>query len=121
YLAVPPERITVASMAVDEAFRPVPRDDAVAQLKSRYAIEPPFLLFVSTIEPRKNVVGMLRAFEQVLDDIPHKLVMIGSMGWNSEDAAALMASPRLAPRIVLPGFVPHMELPPFYCAADAFL
>ena len=121
YLDLPAERISVAPMAVDEAFQPVSLEEAQTTLKSKYGIESPFLLFVSTIEPRKNVVGLLRAFEQVLVDIPHNLVMIGSIGWNAEDAVALMESPRLKPRIIRPGFVPHMELPPFYCAADAFV
>lgn len=121
FLDLPAERVSVAPMAVDEAFQPVPREDARALLAREYGIDGPYLLFVSTIEPRKNVVGLLQAFEQVLDDIPHHLVMIGSIGWNAEDAVALMESPRLKERIIRPGFVPHMALPPFYCAADAFV
>lgn len=120
YLGLPAERVAVAPMAVDEAFRPVSREAAKDILRTRYGIDGPLLLFVSTIEPRKNVVGLLRAFEQLLDDIPHHLIMIGSIGWNAEDAVALMESPRLRARIIRPGFVPHMDLPPFYCAADAF-
>lgn len=120
-LEVEPDKITVAPMAVDEGFAAMPKDEAETRVKNDYGVDTPFLLFVSTLEPRKNVVGLLRAFARMKDDIPHNLVMIGSVGWNAEPIFDAIRELGLEDRIVRPGFVPHMELPAFYCAADAFV
>jgi glycosyltransferase involved in cell wall biosynthesis len=121
YLGAPPEKIAVAPMAVDEDFVAMPRDEAERWLREKYRVETPFLLFVSTLEPRKNVPTLLRAFARVAREIPHKLVLVGSVGWNSEDIFHTMRKLKITERVVRPGFVPHHELPAFYCAADAFL
>ncbi|MDX9974628.1 MAG: glycosyltransferase family 1 protein [FCB group bacterium] len=121
YLDVPPEKITVAPMAVDEGFEPMPRDEAERWVREKYFVETPFLLFVSTLEPRKNVPTLLHAFARVAREIPHKLVLVGGIGWDSEEIFDTMRRLRITDRVVRPGFVPHHELPAFYCAADAFV
>ena len=121
YLEVSPERVTVAPMAVDEGFQPMEREEAELLVKERFGVEPPFLLFVSTLEPRKNVVGLIEAFKHLVDEIPHNLVLVGSVGWNAEPILEAMAHPSVKDRIIRPGFVKHLELPAFYCAADAFV
>lgn len=121
HLDVPADKITVAPMAVDEGFKPMPRDAAERHLAGQYNVRTPFLLFVSTLEPRKNVVGLLRAFAELVDDIPHNLVLIGSAGWSADTVFDTISELKLESRVIRPGFVPHMELPAFYCAADAFV
>lgn len=120
-LQVPRSKIAVAPMAVDEGFVPVAREAATAALKREWGIDGPFLLFISTLEPRKNVTGLIRIFEAIGNEIPHKLVLIGGTGWNAEPIVDAIAKSPLRDRIVRPGFVPHMKLPVFYCAADAFV
>lgn len=121
FLGVDEAKITVAPMAVDEGFAPMEKEEAAARVKQKYGISSPFLLFVSTLEPRKNVVGLIRAFAKVAARIPHNLVLIGSVGWNADDIFETIRETNLEDRVIRPGFVPHMELPAFYCAADAFL
>jgi glycosyltransferase involved in cell wall biosynthesis len=121
FLDANPEKITVAPMAVDEAFAPLPRDEATKRATKDYGVETPFLLFVSTLEPRKNIPTLLEAFAKIADDIPHNLVLIGSVGWNAEPIFEAIDKLGLQDRVIRPGFVPHMELPVFYCAADAFV
>lgn len=120
-LGANPEKIRVAPMAVDAAFTPVPRDEAQRRVRDEYNIEGPFLLFVSTLEPRKNVPGLLRIFARVAAQIPHHLVLIGSVGWDAESIFQTIADLGLESRVVRPGFVPHLNLPIFYGAADAFV
>lgn len=120
FLDVPAANITVAPMAVDEDFIPLPRERAIEFVKDKYRIAPPFLLFVSTLEPRKNVPTLLQAFAR-LTDLPHRLVLIGSVGWNAEPIFETIGKLKLEDRIIRPGFVPHLELPAFFCAADAFV
>ncbi len=121
FLDVDPRRITVAPMAVDDDFAPVSTEEAQDYVLNRHDIEPPFLLFVSTLEPRKNVTGLLEAFKQVVNDIPHNLVLAGDIGWRPEPIRDALDDPAIRDRIIRPGFVKHLELPAFYCAADAFV
>ncbi len=121
FLEAPADKIAIAPMAVDEGFIPMDRDEAVEWVAAHYGIRQPFLLFVSTLEPRKNVPGLLRAFAKVKNQLPHSLVLIGSVGWNADDIFETIAALRIEDRVIRPGFVPHMKLPAFYCAADAFV
>ena len=63
-LHVAPERVTVAHLAADAHFRPLPPEDVDAVL-ARYELEPGYLLFVGTWEPRKNLPGLLEALAQL--------------------------------------------------------
>lgn len=114
-------KITVAPMAVDESFKPMKKETAKGLLAERYGISGPFLLFVSTLEPRKNVVGLLRAFGRIADRIPHRLLLVGGVGWNAGPIFETIERLDLGHRIIRPGFVPHSELPAFYSAADVFV
>lgn len=121
-LGVPEDNVAVAYGAVDDDFAPVPRATAAQALAERYGLDTPFLLFVSTIEPRKNVLGLLRAFARVAKEFPHPLVLVGGTGWNSEGVDALIAELGLEQRVRRMGYLPdRKDLPLFYSAADAFV
>lgn len=120
-LGVPPERIHVTYGGVNDDFCEPARDDAAALLERRYGIRGPFLLFVGTIEPRKNVAGLLRAYARVAPDYPHALVLVGEKGWRVETLFAVIKGLTLENRVMLTGFVPRSDLPAFYAAADAFV
>jgi glycosyltransferase involved in cell wall biosynthesis len=115
-------RIDVAYGAADAAFAPWETARARALLAEKYGIEGPFLLFVSTLEPRKNIDGLLDAFTALLDHIPHTLVLVGGPGWKMSHLDARLSGPVLAKRIRRMGYVtPRSDLPAFYSAADAFV
>ena len=117
-----PSKITTIYDAVDEMFAPMDREAAAAYVAEHYGIRQPYLLFVSTLEPRKNVPTLLRAFAQLKNDIPHTLVLAGGVGWNAEPIFQTLAELNLASRVAQIGFVrSHAELPAFYSAADAFV
>lgn len=121
-LDITPEKITVAPEAVSEDFKPMEREAARAYVAEHYGLDGPFLLYLGTLEPRKNIVGLVQAFEQILDEIPHTLVLLGPMGWKTEEIEAAMASPNLKGRLRRVGYVAsHSELPAFYSAADLFV
>lgn len=121
FLDVEEEKIFATPMAVDAAFTPVEKEEAKEHVRAKYGIADPFLLFVSTLEPRKNVVGLLEIFARVANDFPHKLVMIGSVGWNAQPIFDAITRLGIGERVMRPGYVPHSELPMFYSAADAFV
>ncbi|MCC6142722.1 MAG: glycosyltransferase family 4 protein [Candidatus Hydrogenedentes bacterium] len=119
-LGVPESRIQVIYEAVDPAFQPWPHEEAAAWLREQYGLEPPFMLFVGTLEPRKNILNLLRAFH-TLGDLPHRLVLIGGAGWYGEELERVLADLQLGDRLVRIGYVPqHSDLAAFYGLADVF-
>jgi glycosyltransferase involved in cell wall biosynthesis len=89
-LGAPEEKITVIYEAADPLFRPVDREEALRRVQSLHDLPNDFILFVSTIEPRKNVSGLLRAYRRLRDDykLAPALVLVGAKGWLSEDLDA---------------------------------
>jgi len=119
-LQIAPEKVTVAYGAVDIEEAAPARAAARDLVAKHYALQGPFVLFVSTLEPRKNVEGLLAAFAAIAAELPHRLVLVGGEGWNPEPVAATIARYGLEDRVTRPGYVPRAHLPAFYAAADAF-
>lgn len=121
-LGVPEERVRVAYGAVDAQLKPVPRAEAQSTVKERFSVVAPFVLYAGTIEPRKNVSGLLRAFAHVASKTPHTLVLVGSMGWQPEPIGKTIRDLGLDTRVKWLGYLPrHTDLAMFYSAADAFV
>lgn len=90
-------------------------DYDVDRVRRRYGLERDYVLWTGTIEPRKNLGGLLRALAEVDADV--ELVLAGPRGWN-EDLQALVARARRTVRWL--GFVPAEDLGPLYAAARVF-
>jgi glycosyltransferase involved in cell wall biosynthesis len=120
HLGVPEDKITVVYEAANAIFRPMDRNAARAQVRSRYGVDGRFVLFVSTIEPRKNVPTLLRALKHLIegykDDV--HLVLAGGKGWLSEDVFALVEELKLESRVHLVGRVSSEDLLYLYNAAE---
>jgi len=120
-LGVDTSRIHVVHGAVEIPTHLPEREEAAALLSRDLGINAPFLLFVSTLEPRKNIEGLLRAFALAAPQIPHTLVLAGGTGWGMEALPALLDSLRLGDRVRMLGYVTQpAHLPALYTAADAF-
>jgi glycosyltransferase involved in cell wall biosynthesis len=81
-LGVGPEKITVVHLAANPAFRPLPEPEA-NRTTARYGLEPGYLLCVGTLEPRKNIPGLLQAYRLLFDGAVTvaPLVLVGGKGW----------------------------------------
>lgn len=82
----------------------------------------PFVLWVGTLEPRKNVGTLVAAFAELVraSDVPHSLVLAGPQGWLSGDLIAPADQQALGPRLKMVGRVDDVELRALYAAADVF-
>lgn len=110
------EKIHVIPLAADEAFRPT----ADTGCLSRLGIEEPFALYVGTLEPRKNLPLLLKAFA-TLERTDAKLVIAGTKGWMFEEIFALVEQLKLTSRVIFTGFVPDADLPALLSAAEVFV
>lgn len=117
-----PEKIHVAYGAPDALFLPHDPGTARAHVAERHGIRTPYVLFVSTLEPRKNLDGLLHAFALTQHEAPHTLILVGAEGWNQEPVEAMIARHGLEGRVQRLGYVQdRADLPLLYAGADAFV
>lgn len=118
-LRVTPEKVSVVYNAPSISYDQV----SLALLQKKYRICTPYLLYVGTIEPRKNVLRLLHAFAQLKEEmgIPHQLVLAGSIGWRAEEFQRAVSVSRWKEQIILTGYVSAAEKNTLYRYADAFV
>ena len=121
-LKIPEEKIVVIHSAVGEEFRQIDDKAKIAEIKKKYATGEHFILDVGTLEPRKNLPFLVRAYNIALKEgkISHNLVLTGKKGWYYESLFDLIKELHLEDRVILPGYVPDEDLPYLYNAADLF-
>jgi glycosyltransferase involved in cell wall biosynthesis len=85
-LGAPRSKITVVYEAADPLYRPLDRAKALASIRNKFPLPEEFILFVSTIEPRKNIATLLRAYRRLLDayKVSAGLVLAGATGWLAD-------------------------------------
>jgi glycosyltransferase involved in cell wall biosynthesis len=123
-LGVPPERVAVVPGGVDARFQPVTDPEGLQAMRRRLQVESaPYVLFVGVIEPRKNLQGLIAAFELAKKRyrLPHKLVVVGRKGWLSDGIYEKYQRSSVREDIVFPGFIPDADLPTLYSAAAALV
>ncbi len=121
-LQVPEEKILVLYPGLESHFFPMQQDDLLRRLLERYDIGYPYILAVGTLQPRKNFVRLIKAYNILVRQyhLPHKLVIVGSRGWLYDEIEETISDLRLEGRVHLTGFVKDRDLPYIYSAAEAF-
>lgn len=117
-----PVRITVTPEAPRNSFYPMKREDT-ADVRQRLGIENEFILFVGTIEPRKNLQTLLRAFERISRESDHRsqLVLAGGEGWLTDDFDRLVRASNFRERIRLTGYLSDEDLRALYSSCKVFV
>jgi glycosyltransferase involved in cell wall biosynthesis len=120
-LEIEPERIDVTPLAVSAAYRPDVAVDAREAVRTRYQLPNEYLLYVGRLEPRKNLPGLLDAYEAVCRLRPNTppLVLAGAKGWHSSELDGRLE--KLGIRVRSLGYVPEQDLPALYCGARVFI
>ena len=117
---VPGQRVKAIPLGVDARFHPRP-PDAVAEFRRAHGLPDRFILFVGTLEPRKNLIKLIEAFSSINSQTSGlKLVLVGGKGWYYAPVLAAVERLNLNERVILAGYVPADELPLWYAAADVF-
>ena len=115
YLRVNDDKVRVIHEAPRKCFLPQSRANSENVLK-RLKIEEPFILYVGTIEPRKNVLTLVRAFEEIYRKSEHRpqLVIAGPKGWLSDDLYAHVKRSAVRDRLLLTGYLGDEDLRALY-------
>jgi len=113
---VAPDKIAVVHHGVEERFRPTPDPAAPA----RYGLPSRYLLYLGTLQPRKNLERLVQAYGRLPGDAP-PLVLAGAKGWYFQRIAAAIAALGLENRVLLPGYVADADVPALLTGATALL
>jgi alpha-1,3-rhamnosyl/mannosyltransferase len=115
---VPASRVSSVPLAPDPLFAPA-SPGAMEQVRRRYGLPEEYLVFVSSLEPRKNIDLLIEALAAARTDIP--LVLVGWHGWGDKAWLEKIHKGRLKNRILFTGHVPDPDLPAVYTGASALV
>jgi len=117
-LSIEPEKITVVHLAADPTYRPLAEAEA-RRIVAKYGLKPGYPLFVGTLEPRKNLPGLLQAYRLLRDarTTDEPLVLVGGKGWLYDEIFERVEVLRLTEHVCFLQDVPNADLPGLYSAA----
>jgi glycosyltransferase involved in cell wall biosynthesis len=117
------ERIHVTPLSVDQKFRPTHSKPETARVRAKYSLPRQFILYVGTIEPRKNVSGTAKAYSMLPAELRKKypLIIAGSKGWYAESILEEIRTLGISDDIRLTGFVDDRDLPTLMAMAELFV
>lgn len=126
---LPPDKVRVVRHGVDERYRPLAATPAAQQhvqaVRQRYQIHDDYLLFVGTLQQRKNIPRLLQAFARLKQhtDIPHKLVLVGRAHPDLPEPDIQAAIERLDLRqeVILTGYIADEDMPLLFNGAALFV
>ena len=120
---LPPDRVHVVHEAAAPSFHPIDDARELEPRASLYALPDRFILYVGTIEPRKNLPILIEAFakRQKSGDLAHQLVCAGPYGWLSRDIEERIDRLQIAGAVRFTGYVPFDDLPALYNLAEMFV
>ena len=118
---IPEEKVITIYNAVSEQFK-VAREQEIIDLREKYNLNSPFILFVLTLEPRKNIPSLLKAFKKLRNKISGvRLVIAGKLGWKYKEIFRLISSLGLDSDVTYLQYIDGDDLPVLYSAAEVFV
>jgi alpha-1,3-rhamnosyl/mannosyltransferase len=122
HLKVAEGKVAAIHEAPRPEFKPTPFAETV-ETRRRLGVEDDFLLFVGTVEPRKNLQTLVRAYAELLrhTDLRPQLVIAGQKGWKVDEFLASVASSDIAARIHFTGYVTEQDLQALYSSCRVFV
>jgi glycosyltransferase involved in cell wall biosynthesis len=130
HYGTPQDKVAVVYPGRDEALTPVADPALLAATRARYGLAGPYLLYIGTLQPRKNLARLVQAFAELLRSADPgsdawaqdlQLLLAGKRGWLYDDLVAQIRRLGIGNRILLPGYVPRADLAPLLSSALAFV
>jgi len=114
------KQISIIPPAVDHDFYKPATKKEIDTVKNKYGINGDYILFLSTLEPRKNVANIIRAYDTLPEELKdlYQLVLAGKKGWLDDEIEDLIE--QMGERVVRTGRVETSEKPALYTGASVF-
>jgi glycosyltransferase involved in cell wall biosynthesis len=116
-------RIAVVHNGVAPQFHPMAQPLAQRWVRETFGLAAPYVLTVGDLQPRKNQIGLIRAFVRLLQQqpqLPHHLLLVGKENWHGSYVKAEAKRSGYSSRILFTGFVTDEDLRRLYCGCDVF-
>lgn len=115
-------KIKIIYQGIDEIFKPIDNKNLIKEKIKKFGIDKPYILYVGTLEPRKNIPALLKAYAS-LDNLNknYVLVLAGMKGWLYEKIFKTIEELKLQHKIILTGYVKNEDLPFLYSGAKVFV
>lgn len=113
------ERVRVVHNGIDNSIRPV-SDKEKARVRKHYDLPERFILFIGTIEPRKNIENLIRGYSRIHLRESVRLVISGGKGWKYDEIFELVRELRLEDSVIFTGYIDTKDLPALYSSAEVF-
>jgi glycosyltransferase involved in cell wall biosynthesis len=122
-LGISGNKIDVIMHAVSTSYRPDIPQSCIEVVSRKYNLPQEYILFVGTIEPRKNVPRLIEAYRQLVKEEPTapSLVIVGLRGWHLRDFEKKFREDALVGKIITTGYLVEEDLPAVYAGASLFV
>lgn len=114
-------KVTVIPEAAPPEYAEVKDREKLRRIRKKLGLPERFILFLGTIEPRKNLTRLLAAYMAAAPSIPHSLVISGSVGWKTGELFRELKNSDVRDRVKLTGFVDSRNIPALMTLADIFV
>ena len=123
HYGVKPEKIRVVYLGCDPSFRPLEGPDRLATMRQRLGLAENYILYLGTLQPRKNVPRLLQAYAVARQryGLRHQLVLAGQPGWRAEAVEEQVSRLGLDENVRRVGYVPEEEVQALLCGATALV
>jgi glycosyltransferase involved in cell wall biosynthesis len=123
FINVDPARIIVVPLGVDDHYFLKPSQSVLKEIRDRYSLLCPFILFVGERRPHKNITGLIKAYKTLQNkySVPHHLVLIGKPYADYQEPEQLAANLGLTHRVHFLDYVNDADLATIYWLADLFV
>jgi glycosyltransferase involved in cell wall biosynthesis len=121
YAGADPGKFKTVYSAPDNRFFQEPNEAIMQMVKERYHLPDKFILNVGSVSTAKNIKNLLRAYGQLHEKVPHKLVIAGRLRYNNRDEFEPLQEYNIDEDVIFPGWVSQEDMPALYRLADLFL
>lgn len=117
------QKIKVIFSGIDKSFQPISDKNCLDIIRNKYKLPEKFILYLGTIEPRKNIEGLILAFNKLRQNskIKHKLVIAGEKGWLYKQIFNCASKINYKDDIIFTGFIEDKDKPAVYNLAEVFV
>lgn len=123
--SISPQRVTAIPIAAPDHFGPIMDYRELQRVRHNYGIDGDYILSVGSIQPRKNLARLVRAYASLRESgsaakLP-KLVLVGKCAWLYDETLRALDETNIKDAVVLTGYVPETDLPALYSGALCFV
>lgn len=121
-LQIPAERVVVTPLAASTQYQLMNDQKIIERIKAKYGIMGSYICHLGTLEPRKNIVALVKAYAKLkAKSLPHFLLLVGNKGWFCEEIFIAISQLGLEKDVIIPGYVGDEDVPALLNGADLFV